>query len=269
MPACGRSPAKPMNPEVRILDDGKELAREAADLFVWLGEQALREGRPFRVALSGGSTPRALHAALAGPPFAHRLDWSRLEFYFGDERCVPPDHPESNYGMANETLFRPLKIAEDQVSRMAGEASDHDQAARQYEEVVRARVCPTGSLWPEFDLVLLGLGEDAHTASLFPGTAALDESRRLVMANTAPQGIKNRITLTAPAINHARTVVFLVSGAGKAKAVESVLHDRSVDARRAPAKLIRPVAGRMIWFLDRAAASTLPVSQQDLTYDEE
>jgi len=269
MPACGRSAAKPMNPEIRVLDDGKELAREAADLFVWLGEQALREGRAFRVTLSGGSTPRVLHAALAGPPFANRLEWSRLEFYFGDERCVPPDHPESNYGMANETLFRPLKIAEKQIFRMGGETPDHDQAARQYEEMVRARVCPAGSPWPVFDLILLGLGEDAHTASLFPGTAALDESRRLVVANTAPQGIKNRITLTAPAINHARTIVFLVSGAGKAKAVAGVLHDRSVDSRRAPAKLIRPVAGRIIWFLDRAAASALPVSQQDLTYDEE
>lgn len=256
-------------PEIRILDDGTELAQEAADLFVWLGEQAIREGRRFQVALSGGSTPRALHAALAGRPFASRLDWSQVEFYFGDERCVPPDHSESNYGMANETLFRPLKIPAKQIFRMAGEAPDHDRAAREYEEVLRKQVCPNRSPWPVFDLILLGLGEDAHTASLFPGTPALDESRRLVVANLAPQGITHRITLTAPAINYARTILFLVGGAGKANAVERVLHDRAVDERHAPAKLIRPVAGRLIWMLDRAAASALPVTQQDLTYHEE
>jgi 6-phosphogluconolactonase len=257
-----------MNPEVRILDTSEELAREAADLFVWLGEQAIREDRPFRVALSGGSTPRALHAALATTPFAGRLDWSKVEFFFGDERCVPPDHPESNYGMANETLFRPLKIAPERVFRMAGEA-DPEEAVRQYEEILRARLCPAGSAWPMFDLILLGLGEDAHTASLFPETAALEETRRLVVSNTAPQGIKHRITLTAPAINHARTILFLVSGSGKAKAVERVLHDQTANARQAPAKLIRPITGRLLWFLDRAAAASLPVTRQALTYDEE
>lgn len=258
-----------MNPELRILDNATELAREAADLFVWLGEQSIREGRRYQVALSGGSTPRALHAALASPPFAGRLDWSRVEFYFGDERCVPPDHADSNYGMANETLFRPLKISTTQVFRMSGEVTDHDAAAHQYEEVLRKQVCPNNSPWPLFDLILLGLGEDAHTASLFPGTPALDEARRLVVANRAPQGITHRITLTAPAINQARTILFLVGGSGKAQAVKTVLHDRTVDTRQAPAKLIQAVAGRLIWMLDRAAASALPVSQQDLTYDEE
>lgn len=258
-----------MNSEVRILDDAWELAREAADLFVWLGEQAVREGRPFRVALSGGSTPKALHAALAAPPFAARLDWSKPEFYFGDERCVPPDHPDSNFGMANETLFRPLKVSTDRIFRMAGETPDPDRAARDYEGILRARACPAGAPWPTLDLILLGLGDDAHTASLFPGTAALEESRRLVVSNVAPRGVKHRITLTAPAINHASTIVFLVSGAEKAKAVERVLHGPEVDPKQAPAKLIRPAAGRLIWFLDRAAAANLPASRQHLTYDEE
>lgn len=255
--------------EVRILDDAEELAREAADFFRWLGEQTIAASGRFRVALCGGSTPRALYMELARSGFSQQSDWSRAEFYFGDERYVPPDHPDSNFGMAQETLFGPLKITSERIFRMAGEAPDPDRAARQYEELLRSRFGTPPPLWPSFDLILLGLGEDAHTASLFPGTPALDEHTRLVVATTAPGGIRDRLTLTAPAINQARTILFFVSGDKKAGAVRAVLEGQSQEYRRYPAKLIRPVNGRLLWFLDRPAASSLTLAKQQVVSHEE
>ncbi len=260
-------------PELRIMDNGEELAREAAELFVWFGQQAIGTGGRFRVALSGGSTPKALYAALRGVAFSTQLDWAGVEFYFSDERCVPPDHPESNFRLANEGLFQPLRVGPDRVFRMPGEIEDPDHAAAEYETLIRERFAAPAPSWPAFDLILLGLGEDAHTASLFPGTPALEESKRLVVANVAPQGVKTRLTLTVRGINEARAVVFMVGGTGKARAVQAVLNergtDRSVDDRRFPARLIRPVAGRLIWLLDRAAASELAVAKQGLVSHEE
>jgi 6-phosphogluconolactonase len=256
-------------PEIRIYDDAEDLAREAADLFVWAGSQGIAANGRFRVALSGGSTPKAIHAMLAGPTFAGQVDWGRMEFYFGDERCVPPDHGESNYGMADATLFRPLQINASQVFRMAGETSDPDQAAKEYESLLRERFgCPAPA-WPRFDLVLLGMGDDGHTASLFPGTPALQESRRLVVANRSPRGVPNRLTLTVPAINHAHLVLFLVAGAAKAGAAKRVLEDPRADPTRFPARLIRPDEGRLLWFLDRAAAGELTVAKRQVVSHEE
>jgi 6-phosphogluconolactonase len=262
-------------PELRILDDVREVAQEAADLFVWLGKQAIATGGTFRVALSGGSTPKELYGRLAAPDLSGQLDWKKVELYFGDERCVPPDHPESNFGMADATLFRPLKIAPERIFRMRGEAADPHEAARHYEAVIRSQFGTPAQMWPSFDLILLGLGEDGHTASLFPGTPALDERVRLVVANQAPRGVTNRLTLTAIAINQARAVMFLVSGAGKADAVRTVIEgqgkqqqDESFD-RRVPARLIKPVNGRLIWFLDRAAAAGLTVAKQSVISHEE
>jgi 6-phosphogluconolactonase len=256
-------------PEVRIFNDAEDLAREAADLFVWAGSQAISGNGRFRVALSGGSTPKALHAVLAGPGFAGQLDWRRAEFYFGDERCVPPEHDESNYGMANATLFQPLRIEPEQVSRMAGEASDAAQAAHDYEALLRGRFgCPAPD-WPRFDLVLLGMGDDGHTASLFPGTPALEERRRLVVANRSPRGVPNRLTLTAGLINHAHMVLFLVAGASKAAVARTVLEGQNVDPARFPARLIRPEEGRLLWFLDQAAAGDLSVAKRQVVSHEE
>lgn len=256
-------------PEIRIHNGPEDLAREAADLIVWAGSQAIATNRRFRVALSGGSTPKAIHAMLAGPAFAGQVDWQRVEFYFGDERCVPPDHGESNYGMADATLFRPLRINASQVFRMAGEAGDPDQAAREYEALLRERFgCPAPE-WPRFDLVLLGMGDDGHTASLFPGTPALQERNRLVVANRSPRGVPNRLTLTVPAINHAHLVLFLVAGAPKAPAAKAVLEDPSADPAQFPARLIRPAEGRLLWFLDQAAAAELTVAKRQVVSDEE
>ena len=255
--------------EIRIFNDVQDLAREAADLFVWLGGQAISGKGLFRVALAGGSTPRAIHAMLAGPAFAGQLDWRRVEFYFGDERCVPPEHAESNYGMANATLFQPLHISPEKISRMAGETGDPAEAARDYETLLRAQFgCPAPG-WPPFDLILLGMGDDGHTASLFPGTAALQERQRLVVANQSPRGIPNRLTFTAPLINQALVVLFLVSGAAKARVAQTVLEGRDVDSTRFPARLVRPEQGRLLWFLDGAAAAELTTAKQQVVSHEE
>jgi len=256
-------------PELRILNDSTELAGEAAELFLWLGRQAIERDGRFRVALSGGSTPRMLYTTLAGPACAGQLDWQRIEFYFGDERCVAPDHPESNFKTVEDTLFGPLKIAPKQIARMKGEAKDPDEEARRYEALIRERFGVAPPAWPPFDLVLLGLGEDAHTASLFPGTAALNDQRRLVVPNHSPKGVKNRLTLTAAAINQAQACVFLVSGAGKAKAVRLAIEGQAQDPRKVPARLIQPVNGRLVWFLDRAAAAELTMAKQGIVSHEE
>nr|MBI3612954.1 6-phosphogluconolactonase [Nitrospirota bacterium] len=259
-------------PEFRIMEDRAELAREAAELFVWLGKEAIRTGGRFCVALSGGSTPRALHAVLAGPDFSGQLDWRQVWFFFGDERGVPLDHPESNFAMAEETLFRPLKIAPGQIARMKAEMADLDEAACAYEATVRTCFGVHPPARPSFDLILLGLGEDGHTASLFPDTAALEERTRLVVPTQSPKGIKNRLTLTVSAINQAKTVVFLASGVGKAEAVSAVIEGRTRDSqedRRFPARLIHPVNGRLIWLVDRAAAARLTVARQGIVSHEE
>ena len=254
--------------ELRILENGEELAREAADFVVWTGEQAIANAGVFRLALSGGSTPKALYALRAGPGLAQRLDWRRVAVFFGDERCVSPDHADSNFRMANETLIKPLKIPQDRIFRMQGE-DEPDHAARRYEDSLRKEFGAPAPAWPRFDLVLLGLGDDGHTASLFPGTPALSEQKRLVVPNQAPQGTKQRLTFTASLINQAHAVVFLVSGKSKAPALKAVLEDRTADSKKFPVKLIQPEKGRLIWFLDHAAAAELTMEQQRVVSHEE
>ncbi|WP_447978814.1 6-phosphogluconolactonase [Candidatus Nitrospira bockiana] len=252
--------------ELRVFDDEDEVAREAAELFVWLAGESGRERDLFRVALSGGKTPRTLYQRLA-QEYRRGLDWSRVEFYFSDERCVPPDHPESNFRSAEETLLRPLGIDPRRTVRMEGEAVP-DEAADRYEKVMRDRFQVAPPAWPRFDLILLGLGEDAHIASLFPHSAALKEGARAVVATKAPHGVPDRLSFTVPLINQARQVLLLVTGEAKAGAVRAVFDDESLDPFEYPAKLLRGAEGRVSWFLDRAAASQLALSKQQLEGDE-
>ena len=257
-----------MTPEIRVQDDEHSLAEDVADLFLWLAEQAMQsETGLFRVALSGGSTPRLLYARLADSSLG-TLQWERVRFYFGDERCVPPNHPDSNFRLAEEALFRPRSIRPEHVFRMAGEAESAEQAALAYERLLREQFQAPAPRWPSFDLMLLGLGADGHTASLFPHTPSLREQHRAVVASEAPSGIRQRLTVTVPVINHAQTILFMVSGAAKAGAVRSVLEDRAADPTHYPAKLIRPVRGRLLWFLDRHAASQLRQLQQQVPSEE-
>jgi len=254
--------------EVRIFDTDQDVAAEAAEFLIWLGEQGIQERGRFRLALSGGSTPRHLYKVLASQ-HARRLDWAHVEFYFSDERCIPPDHEESNFRMADETLLRPLAIdPERQVCRLRGE-DEPEKAAAAYESLIRERFGTQPGEWPALDLVLLGLGDDGHTASLFPGSPSIRETKRLVVASQSPRGIRDRVTFTPPVINHARAVVFVATGARKAAAVRTALEDEAIDPMQCPAKAIQPVNGRLVWFLDQPAAAQLSATKQQIEFDEE
>jgi len=234
--------------EIRTYPDAASLARAAAEHFVTLATAAIAARGQFVVALSGGSTPRATYTLLASDEFTARVDWPRVYVLWGDERCVPPDHPESNYRMAREVLLDKIPIPAENVHRIRGELPP-DQAAMAYQAELEA-VLGTGG---RFDLILLGMGEDGHAASLFPGTAALHEQTRWVVAHYVDKLSAWRVTLTPVAINAAAHVTFLISGAGKAERLQEVL-DGPHQPDVLPAQIVRPTDGRLLWLADAAAA---------------
>jgi 6-phosphogluconolactonase len=253
-------------PEAHVFSDTQELAAEAADFFVWLAERAIAQRGRFIVALSGGSTPQALYQALTST-HSTSLEWSYVWFFFGDERCVPPSDPESNFRTAHDGLFQPLHISQERIFRLEGE-KDPPAAAAAYEAIMRSVLdAPDG--WPRFDLILLGLGHDGHTASLFPDTAALDVHQKWITPGFAPVGVRNRLSITLGVINHADVVLFLVTGSGKAAITREILECPSGSASRYPASLVHPAAGRLLWFLDSAAASELTTTKQHMAWREE
>lgn len=237
--------------------DGDTLARHAASVFVRLAKKAVWDRGVFHVALAGGSTPRRTYERLASPDFSRLVEWSSVQVYFGDERAVEPDHPDSNFNTANEALLSGLNLHSSQVHRMAGEKGDLDLAAREYEaELARFFGVKRGEAPPRFDLIMLGMGRDGHTASLFPFTAALEEREAWVVRNEVPQLSTERLTLTTPVINAARQVVFLVEGADKAEALERVL-EGPPNSIELPAQSVQPLDGELLWLVDEAAASHL------------
>jgi 6-phosphogluconolactonase len=242
-------------PAFRRLADLDALSRAAADELATLARAAVAARGTCALALSGGSTPARLFQLLADRG-RDALPWDRVELWWVDERAVPPDHPDSNHGAARAALIEPLGLAASQIHRIAGELADPDAAARAYEQSL---VAALGSP-PILDIVLLGMGSDGHTASLFPGSPGLDETRRWVIAAraTSPGGpdAATRITLTAPAINAARHVRFLVAGPDKAAAVAQVV-EGPLDPARYPAQLITRPGGDVVWLLDDAAAAVL------------
>jgi 6-phosphogluconolactonase len=235
-----------------VYETPEELAEAAARDFAARAEEAIDALGRFAVVLAGGSTPKATHEALARD-YSGRLDWGRVHVFFGDERTVPPDHEDSNYRMAHEALLSRVPVGS--VHRMRGELPPAEAAAA-YEEELREFFGPDGV--PAFDLILLGLGEDGHTASLFPETSALDVTDRWVVANPVLKLEATRLTLTIPVINAARAVAFLVAGEGKAKALKEIL-EGDADPREYPAKFIRPEGGDLTWMVDRAAAGSLEI----------
>ena len=249
-------------PEIRIAPDSHTWATAAAELVQAVGQEAVHASGRFLIALSGGSTPEALYRSLTAPAFADRFDWSRAIFFFSDERCVPPGDARSNYALANKTLFTPLSISPAQVHRMAGESRDPQVAALEYEQRLRDITNTQSSNDPILDLVLLGLGEDGHTASLFPGSPALRDNRSLIAVTQSPKDPPIRMTMTLGAINRATVILFLVAGAGKAGIVRAILDPKTEAERQLPASLVVPESGRLIWQLDRAAASKLPEHRQ-------
>ncbi len=206
------------------------------------------------MALSGGTTPKLLFELLASPNFQGRVRWSNLQLFQVDERCVPPDDPQSNYRMIRQALLESVPLPAENFHRMAAECPDREQAAREYAEELARVLHPAPGEWPRLDLVFLGMGPDGHTASLFPGSHALDERSAWVAPNFVAKLDSFRLTLTLPVLNAAAHVIFLVAGADKAETLRQVLEG---PEGRFPAQLIQPARGRLSWFLDESAAHLL------------
>lgn len=247
----------PATPDIRIADSIHDWAHKAAAFIASISNQTIQSNGRFIMALSGGSTPKTLYQVLASPEWSGRFDWTKIYFLFGDERCVPPDHPDSNFNMANSSLFRPLRIQADHVFRMRGEGEDPSTVAGEYEQTIRQLTKAQPQAMPRIDLILLGLGDDGHTASLFPGTLAVQETEKLVTVGQAPTGIRARLTLSLGVLNQAAMVLFLVTGRGKADIVRRILEPASDADRSLPASKIVPESGQLVWMLDQAAAASL------------
>ncbi|HEV2718048.1 MAG TPA: 6-phosphogluconolactonase [Terriglobales bacterium] len=240
----------PSEPEIRILHTPQDLFQAAASEFAALTAAAIGDQGKFTVALSGGSTPKSLYSVLAKAA----LPWEKIFFFWGDERHVPPDHPESNYRMASEALLSKVPVPPGNIFRIRAEEKDAAVAAQDYELTLRSFFHLRAGEFPRFDLILLGLGPDGHTASLFPNTAALTETKRLVVANSLEKLKTDRITLTYPVLNNAACVIFLVSGRDKSDMGRTVMEDKGANL---PSQKVRPANGKLLWLLDQDAASKL------------
>jgi len=243
----------PPTREIRILNTAADLFQAAAAEFAGQAANAVHSRGRFSVALSGGSTPKGLFALLAGPA-GSSIPWDKTCFFWSDERHVPPDHPDSNYRMANEAVLLKVPVPPKNIFRIHSEETDANAAAAAYEQTLRSffRLAP-GEI-ARFDLILLGLGPEGHVASLFPGSPAMEEQNRLVVANWVEKFKTDRITFTFPLINRAACVMFLVSGGEKAPILRDVLEGPGRDL---PAQRVHPEEGRLIWLADRAAAAAL------------
>lgn len=237
-------------PEIIIVRDVGELAHKAAEQFVALAGTAVARAARFAVALSGGSTPRALYELLGSTEYRERIDWRHVHLFWGDERCVPPDHSESNFRMVRKSWISQIQIPAENIHRMEGEKEPREAAAA-YEQELQQFFAPAPGQMPRFDLILLGVGADGHTASLFPGNAALDEQERFVVADYVEKLKAHRVTLTLPVINAAAQVTLLVSGASKAAVVRRIL--RGSETAELPAAKVRPANGSLAWLITKDA----------------
>jgi 6-phosphogluconolactonase len=241
--------------EVRTLSTPQELFEAAAEEVLHAAKQAVEERGRFTIALSGGSTPRNLFNLLATNARTS-LPWDRTFFFWGDERHVPPTDPESNYRMADEAMLSKIPVAAANIFRVPAENPDAAAAAEAYEKTLQKFFELEPGAFPRFDLILLGMGPDGHTASLFPDSAALQEKSHLVVANWVEKFKTHRITFTLPVLNAAQCIAFLISGTDKAAALRAVLQS-DAPGEQYPSKLVHPTDGRLIWLVDRAAASSL------------
>jgi 6-phosphogluconolactonase len=238
--------------ETLLCADIAEVAHRAAEEWTRACRDAVARSGRFTVALSGGNTPRSLYEVLAGVDFRGKIPWDRIHFFWGDERVVPADHPDSNYHMAREALLAKVPAREANIHRVETERGA-EKAAAAYEDTLREVFALEAGAQPRFDFVLLGLGDDCHTASLFPGSDALEEQKRLVVATFVAKLKSERVTMTLPVLNHAASVVFLVSGAAKANCVRDIL----VNHAAFPAARVDPPDGSLLWIVDHAAAALL------------
>ena len=250
--------------QIRVYHDADELALKAARLFARLADQYCIGSGRFTVALSGGSTPRKMLSILAEEPFLDTVPWGSIYFFWGDERAVPPSHPDSNYLMAHDALLSKVPVPSENIFRVPAELAEPERAAKEYSETLvhffltggsGAATAPLSNV-PRFDLVLLGMGPDGHTASLFPHTSALDNDEDIAVANYVEKLKAHRITLTARTINNARNVTFVVAGEDKAEALKRVIEGTS-QPELYPSQLIRPRSGTLLWMVDEGAARLL------------
>lgn len=247
--------------QVIVVPDSDALARLAAETVTSVIAEARAQARNAAIALSGGSTPKKMGELLARPPYTERVHWDSVDIFWGDERWVPLADPESNAGEAIRGFLNHVPIPDERVHPFETDLDDPNVAAERYERDIQQTVPITGGI-PTFDLILLGMGDDGHTASLFPGTAAIHEERRLVVAHRVDKLDATRLTLTPRVINAAEQVVFLIGGAGKAGMLHAVL-DGDVDVDTFPSQVVRPASGTLIWLVDDAAASGLDLKTGD------
>ena len=240
---------------VVVASDLETLSQQAAHYIVQTATAAVARDDRCTLALAGGTTPRRTYELLAGPPLRDAMPWERLHLFWGDERCVPPDHADSNYRLVHEALLAHVPIPARNVHRVPTEAGTPAAIAAHYERTLRGVFALEVDAVPRFDLILLGMGDDGHTASLFPESPALNEQTRWAVANPVEKLKTVRLTLTAPALNHAAHVLFIVTGAAKRQRLQEVIGGPE-DSRRLPARLIRPARGAPEWYVDRAAAPT-------------
>lgn len=243
-----------MNQRLHIHSDRARLSQRTANRVAEIACEAIAQRGAFRIALAGGNTPRGLYRCLAAPSHTSRIDWTRVHIYFGDERCVPLDHPDSNYRMAREAMLDRVPIPSSQVHPLCQTPQEPEDDAARYARLLDEQLPATADGMPVFDLILLGLGSDGHTASLFPGTPILDERSRSVAAVHVPKLDSWRVSLTLPVLDHARRLLFLVAGGDKAAMVEQVLgpaNGEPVPVQRIQAR------GEVEWHLDADAAALL------------
>ena len=242
---------------IKVFDSIEKLNRFAAEKIVEIAKQSIGERGRFTIALAGGSTPKSLYRLFAGDEFKNKIDWNFVYFFFGDERNVLPYDADSNFRMANENLFAPLQISDGNIFRWNTEAKDADIIVKGYETVLSVFFgLDEKNQLPRFDLILLGMGDDGHTASLFPYTKALNETVKIAVANPVEKLDTTRLTLTFPVINNARNVMFLVKGADKAETLKAVLEDE-FQPEKFPAQAVKPVDGELFWLVEKEAARFL------------
>jgi 6-phosphogluconolactonase len=246
-----------VNREVQILPDAAAIARRAAERIFESAAAAVKERGVFTISLAGGSTPKTLYTLLAtDPAFKSKMPWDKTQFFFGDERHVAPDDSESNFRMANESMLSKLSLKPEQVLRIKGEYEDAEKAAKEYEQTLRSWFKLSDGQLPRFDVLLLGMGEEGHTLSLFPGTKALHDNGRLVMSNWVGKFFTTRITTTAPVASNSALVIFMITKADKALALKAVL-EGPYEPEQLPSQLIQPKSGKLLWLVDTTAASKL------------
>jgi 6-phosphogluconolactonase len=250
-------PATAQQREVYILKDNPAIARRAAEIFVKMAQSAVTRNGSFSVALAGGSTPKLLYSLLAtDADLRAKLPWDKMQLFFGDERHVGPDDPQSNFKMASEAMITKAPLKPEQVHRMKGEYPDSERAAKEYEQDLRSHFRIKDSELPRLDLVLAGMGDEGHTLSLFPGTKALHAQGRAVVRNWVGKLYTERITITAPVANNAEMILFMVAGKEKTLALKGVL-EGPYEPDQLPAQLLQPTNGKLLWLVDEAAGSML------------